>query len=113
VRVESFPEPFTIPRGDNLAILEDGLKNAKSSHQEIVPSIGEQQFNDMIERSNKALRGLDTHLKLSVHQKTHQIVVKVMNTETNEIVKEIPPEKLIDLMYNLCEQLGLFVDEKA
>jgi len=76
-------------------------------------SIGDKYFNEMIEKTNKKLALENTHLRLSVHDMSHQIVVKVVNTETEEVIREIPPEKFIDLVYNLCKQVGLILDERG
>lgn len=76
-------------------------------------SIGEKYFSELIEKTNKSLRSSNTHLKLSVHDQSHQIIVKVINTETDEVIREIPPEKFIDLVYNLCKQVGLVFDERG
>lgn len=77
-----------------------------------IPSIGEKRLNELIEHGNKVLQRLDTRLQWLVHQESSQMIVRVMNTETNEVLREIPPEKYLDLVQNLCEQVGLFLDEK-
>jgi flagellar protein FlaG len=40
-------------------------------------------------------------------------MVKLVHNETKEVIKEIPPEKLIDIMVNLCEMAGILLDKKA
>ena len=55
---------------------------------------------------------MDTQLRWSVNQESNQMIVKVMDTQTNEVLREIPPEKYLELVQNLCEQVGLFLDEK-
>lgn len=74
--------------------------------------IGMRKLDSVVEQGNKALKSVDTYLKVSVHEKTNQIVVKIIDTATDEVIKEIPPEKFLDLVHSLCEQLGIFVDEK-
>lgn len=73
---------------------------------------GEKQVIEAIEKANKALRGTQTNLKFSIHEKTKQIMVKVMNSETNEVIRELPPEKVLDMVAKMWEITGLFVDEK-
>ncbi|MGG4107871.1 flagellar protein FlaG [Paenibacillus sp. FSL W8-0187] len=74
--------------------------------------VTEQRLNDLIDRGNKVLLRMDTHLQWSVHKSSHQMIVKVVDTKTNETLREIPPEKYLDLVQNLCEQVGLFLDER-
>lgn len=73
---------------------------------------GEEELIKLVEKSNKMLQDLKTRLEFSIHEKTHQIMVKVRNTQTDEVVREIPPEKLVDIIYNIQELAGLFKDER-
>ncbi len=36
-----------------------------------------------------------------------------MDTETNKVIKEFPPEKIQDMIAKMWELAGLFVDERA
>jgi flagellar protein FlaG len=38
-------------------------------------------------------------------------MVKVIDDETKEVIKEIPPEKLLDLVATIWQIVGLFVDK--
>lgn len=78
---------------------------------EAVP-ISEEQLIRAIERSVKALQGTQTSLKFSVHEKTNQIMVKVVNSDSGEVIREIPPEKTMDFVARLWEMAGILVDER-
>ncbi|WP_153980137.1 flagellar protein FlaG [Paenibacillus xylanilyticus] len=75
-------------------------------------SVSKQQLDKLIEDGNKVLQRMDTQLRWSVNKESNQMIVKVMDTQTNEVLREIPPEKYLELVQNLCEQVGLFLDEK-
>ncbi|WP_449603594.1 flagellar protein FlaG [Paenibacillus sp. Marseille-Q9583] len=75
-------------------------------------SLAEGQLIRNIERAVKALQGPQTTLEISVHEKTHDIMVKVMNKDTGELIREIPPEKTLDLVAKMMEIAGILVDEK-
>lgn len=74
--------------------------------------ISDQQLVNAIERAIKAVQGPTTSLDFSVHQTTKQIMVKVLDKETGEVIREIPPEKNLDLLAKLWEMAGILVDEK-
>lgn len=74
--------------------------------------IQEEQLLNAIEKANVKFESKNNELSFSVHEKTKQIMVKVINKETKEIVKEIPPEKILDMIANMMETAGLFVDER-
>ncbi|MCL2740580.1 MAG: flagellar protein FlaG [Oscillospiraceae bacterium] len=68
---------------------------------------------ESIERANKALTGYDRYFEYSVHEKTNDIMVKVVDKETKEIIREVPPKKIIDLIASMMEMAGIFIDKKA
>ncbi|MGC5774361.1 MULTISPECIES: flagellar protein FlaG [Paenibacillus] len=75
-------------------------------------SIAEEQLIKSIERAVKSLQGPQTTLEISIHEKTHDIMVKVMNKDTGELIREVPPEKTLDLVAKMMEIAGILVDEK-
>ena len=63
-------------------------------------------LNDAIEYINRALR-------FSVHEDTQRMMVKVVNLENNEVIKEIPPEEVLDTVARIREMIGLLIDKWA
>lgn len=51
-------------------------------------------------------------LKYSVNEKLGQVVVKVIDAETDKVIKEIPPAELQRLYIRIREAIGLLIDEK-
>ena len=76
-------------------------------------SISEKAIREAIERANRVLSGSDRKFEISIHEKTKDIMVKVVDTNTNEIIREIPPKKIVDLVVRLCEIAGILFDEKG
>jgi flagellar protein FlaG len=74
--------------------------------------ISDEQVMKAIERAIKAAEGITTSLQFSVHKETHQISVKVLDKETGEIIREIPPEKNLDFLATLWRKAGILIDEK-
>ncbi|WP_250160093.1 flagellar protein FlaG [Caloranaerobacter azorensis] len=75
-------------------------------------SIGERALIKAIEDANKKLLGVRSEVRFSVHEKTKEIMIKVINTETKEVIKEIPPEKILDMIAKFMEMCGILVDER-
>lgn|GEM_PF-480629 len=61
----------------------------------------------------QALEVIDRGLEFTIHEDTNRVVVRVVNRETQEVIKEIPPEKLLDVIARIWEMIGLLVDERA
>jgi flagellar protein FlaG len=51
-------------------------------------------------------------LDFKIDEETNRIMIKVIDTKTNKVVKEIPPEQLIRLAAKIQEMLGILVDEE-
>lgn len=74
--------------------------------------VSERYLINSIEKANKAVMGADTRFEFSIHEKTKQIIVKVFNADTGDLIREIPSEKILDIVAGIWEAAGLFVDEK-
>lgn len=75
-------------------------------------TMSEKIIIDTIEKANKAAEGVKTSFQFSIHKQTHQIMVKILNKETKEVIREIPPEKILDMVAKMWEMAGIIVDEK-
>lgn len=63
------------------------------------------KMNEMLEVNNSASRFI-------YHEGLERYYVTVINRDTDEVVKEIPPKKLLDAFYEMQKMLGMVVDEK-
>jgi len=75
-------------------------------------TISDEQLIKAIDRAIQAMQGKTTDLEFSVHEKTKIIAVKVVDRESREVIKEIPPEKTLDFVAKLWEMAGILVDER-
>jgi len=87
------------------------LANAELQGQSI--SIGDEQLVKVIDRAIKALQGPNTTSEVSFHKKTNQIMVKILDKDSGEVIREIPPEKTLDMVAKLMEIAGILIDEKV
>ncbi|MCL2356661.1 MAG: flagellar protein FlaG [Defluviitaleaceae bacterium] len=78
---------------------------------------GERPEPDMLPRAvreiNEALGAHRRHLSITHHAATNRNVIRVYNSETNEIVREIPPERVLDAHANMLEMAGIFVNARG
>lgn len=71
------------------------------------------QVDDAIEQANTEMKKLETNLRFSIHEKTKRILVKIVDSHTEEVIREIPPEKLLDMCAFMMEKAGLLVDRRG
>ncbi|NLM76132.1 MAG: flagellar protein FlaG [Clostridiaceae bacterium] len=65
-----------------------------------------------VEKANRTMRFQNRQLQFSIHEKTKDIMVKIIDSDTKEVIREIPPEKLLDMFASMLEFAGLLVDER-
>lgn len=54
----------------------------------------------------------NTVAEFSYNEPTKRIAIKIKNKETNEVIKEIPSEKALEMLAKAWELAGIMVDEK-
>jgi uncharacterized FlaG/YvyC family protein len=72
--------------------------------------VAESTIRSAVDRANEALAPSFFRLNMSIHDATNLVMVSVMDTQTNEILREIPPECRLDLLAKLQEASGLVID---
>lgn len=65
-----------------------------------------------IDKVNHTFEMQKRSLRFQIHERTNEVIVKVVDSETEEVIREIPPEKLLDMFANMLELAGLIVDER-
>jgi len=83
-----------------------------SEFERIELPVSERVLIEAIEKANKSICGGMRKFEFSIHEQTKQIMVKVLDSETNEVIREIPPEKILDMVAKMWELAGLIVDER-
>jgi flagellar protein FlaG len=81
-------------------------------------SLGEKENNEIevknaVAKINKVLEGEGSHLQYEKHDVLNQMIIRVIDNNTNEVIKEIPSKKILDMVAKMCEMAGVLVDKKA
>lgn len=75
--------------------------------------IDELEVIKAIEHANRALEGIYTQFEFSIHEKTREIMVKVIDRDSGEVIREIPPEQILDMVAKMWELAGILIDERV
>jgi len=76
-------------------------------------NLSREELGEMLKVAQRVIFGSDTHYEFRLHEKTNTMMCKLVDNETDEIVKEIPSEKILDMVAGIWELVGIIVDEKA
>ncbi|WP_457642742.1 flagellar protein FlaG [Persephonella sp.] len=75
--------------------------------------IPEDVLKTAIENLNKKFEMLNSQLKVETDEDTGMRVIKIVDKETNEVIRQIPPEVMLKIAKYLDEVAGLLFNEKV
>ncbi|GED33874.1 MULTISPECIES: flagellar protein FlaG [Brevibacillus] len=85
------------------AAKETADPNRNPDKQQEIPDVDKDQ-RDLFDGS--------TYLQFSVHKDLPSIIIKVFDKKTGELIREVPPEKVLDMVSGMMKRTGLIVDKK-
>lgn len=88
-------------------------KNAGSAATEPKPELSEKQLEPVLADLTEFMKSLNTDIEFSVHERTGRMMVKVVDGKSHEVLKEFPPEELLDTIAAISEYVGVLLDRKA
>lgn len=66
-----------------------------------------------VNKLNKFLKDENAKAIIQRHEVFGDTMIKIIDIRTNEVLLEIPPEKLLDMIARMCEVAGLKLDKKV
>jgi len=82
--------------------------------EERFKEVNEKNVKNAVDKLNKFLQGEDTSLKYEQHDKfKNAFVIKIIDNKTKQVIREIPPKKILDMVAEMCKLAGVIFDEKA
>lgn len=96
---------------DKYQQLNPGYKN-NNNKENLDRTYFKEELEESIEEINKTVEALHKDLRFQVHEKSDRLMVEVIDVIKNEVLKEIPPRQLLDMLGRIREMVGLIIDEK-
>ncbi len=84
-----------------------------SRHRGTLGGPDSERLKAVAERTQAFLDELNIRLDLELHETTGDIVIRIVNRETEELVRQIPPEELLRIHEKISELRGVLFDQKA
>lgn len=73
----------------------------------------EKNIEAAVKGLNDFLKPLQTSILFQLHEELNEYYVTVVDQETKEVVREIPPKKMLDIYAAMAELAGILVDKKV
>jgi flagellar protein FlaG len=83
----------------------------RTSTPEPAPTI--EKLEQAAARVKDVLRGTTSRLEIEIDSDSHKAVIKILNGESGEIIRQIPAQELLDLAKHLDDPKGLLIQERA
>lgn len=81
---------------------DEDSENQKNPTQNTIASV----MSEANQRMSK------TRCEYSYDEPTKRVSIKVYDKETDELIREVPPEKSLEMLQRMWELAGIIVDEK-
>ena len=73
-------------------------------------SMSEKSVSEMTETFNKLMDKINCDVEFKYNKEVEMFNVKMIDKKTNEVIKEFPPEEMIENMIKAKDWLGAFID---
>jgi len=94
---------------------DNGVEADKSTPTPVSPPTRD-QVAQAAARIKEVLRGTTSRLEFEIDpdlNKMDKVVIKILNGESGEVIRQIPAQELVDLAKRLDDPKGLLVQEHA
>jgi len=78
--------------------------------------LSKEKAEEIADNIDKMVKLVSSNLQFKVHENTNRIMIRVVNTQTKEVIREVPPEQVLNANAKFREVLhliGILMDEKA
>ncbi len=105
-------ESTTTPKLDEttIAVAKAYEGNAENRQDDSQKEPDQEALKKAVENINKNM--VNTSAVYGIHEGTNRVTIKIVDKETHKTIKELPPEKTLDMITRVWEMAGLLVDEK-
>ena len=71
-----------------------------------------EEMEEMVEQLNETVRAFDQSLRFELHEETDRWMIEVWDRENEEVIKEIPPEDVLNVVAHIQNVLGVLLDRR-
>ena len=107
-QVKSIDDVKTAPKYNQTEEEDDPLK----AREEREP-MDEESVSYMTEELNELMSKINCNLEFQYHKEVNMMSVRMLDKRTHEVIKEVPPEEMLEQMAKAREWLGAFLDKNA
>mgnify|MGYP001237372674 FL=1 len=90
-------------------------KDAVNNTPQTSEVFSREELEKAVDGLNKTVEVFDRELQFSIHEDTNRIIVRVIkrSQDKEEVIREIPPERILDMIASFMDMIGLLIDQRA
>ncbi|MCA1320522.1 flagellar protein FlaG [Bacillus tianshenii] len=88
--------------------VENSIQETKEQH----PEQNRSEMKKIVDGMNEFINPVNISIRFELHDRLKEYYVKVVDSATDEVIREIPSKKFLDMYAAMTEYMGLFVDKK-
>ena len=110
-----------VEKAENLTVSETLAKDTSDLNTKQTPGEenntqqqSQQQKNAQLKKAVEDInkKAVNSEAIFGIHEATNRVTIKIIDKDTKKVIKELPPEKTLDMIAKVSELAGLMVDEK-
>ena len=98
-----------VPAAGSLPSADESAEDALSQHE----PLSEEQTAFITEQLNEIMRNINVDLQFQYHKEINVMSVRMLDKKTGEVLREIPPESMVEHMIKVHDWIGAFLDKTA
>lgn len=102
-----------VPKNEGSQTKKAGEEKKERSQGALKSESSSDEVRSLVRDVQDYLSELNIDLSFQVNDKTKEVVVKVLNAGTGELIRQIPPEDLVKFREKLRELRGVLFEGKA
>jgi flagellar protein FlaG len=76
-------------------------------------AIDKKLLEKIVDKLSQQFRSKNTSLNFSIDDATQSLVVKVIDSDSEKVIRQIPPEEILAIRARIQELLGALIDKEA
>lgn len=114
IAVASHPRKEAVESVEKASTSENSLNKIMQAEQRmnITEAIPKEKVQKAVDALNEFMTVQNRNSKFVMHDGLDRYFVEVVDAETEEVIREVPPRKLLDAFYTMQKFLGMIIDEK-
>jgi flagellar protein FlaG len=112
VNLNGYNQDYSVSQYTNEDVAISEVKN--DNEQQLLDNNTKKQeyskkdLDNALAKINNFMKDDNVYAEYSYHKETKTTMIKLIDENTKEVILEIPPKKILDMVASMCKQFGLF-----